>query len=295
MRIREVLSQAYSLTIKNPILWLFGLVMLGGFNLSLINFFSIVPGGQWKSWPLRIDTLFNSPLSGWISVLFVIAATFVILNVIKIIFIVVMHNMLHQDETDLCLLCTKKETPLPYLSWLGRVLLASLITIGFTLGVMLATNSLIHAGQYDGPVVVMINIFFIALVTGLVGIWNIFTSLFVVMYDLNFKDASNAALDLIVLRFRQLVEFALILSIIHAGAVLVTNGFIIAWRHGLIGGFYGTSSEITHFVSIGIIMVWFALNNAFFNIAFVVFFDKIVRSIPVSKVTSRLLHANRLN
>lgn len=291
MRYREVLSQAYTLTIRNPLLWLFGLVMLGGFNLSLINFFSIFQGNQWKQWPVLIDGLFIDPVAGWTVVALGIVVSFIILNFVKIVFVVVVHNLIHDnsknedDRKDKCILCLKKNQHLPYLIWLLRVVAASAITIGFTTTIAVLANRFISLGAYDGPAVIMINLIFVACVAAVFGIWNAFVNYYVIFYDFSFPKAARAAIDLMVLRAKSVFEFVIILSVIHTISVVVTNAFITAWPND--SYIYYGSQTATIF--------WFALNNAFFNVAFIVFYNSLVKSSSLEEKVGRLLPENRLN
>lgn len=291
MRYREVLSQAYTLTVRNPLLWLFGLVMLGGFNLSLINFYSLLRGENWKELPVLISGFLGHPSTAWLAVAVVTVASFLIINLIKIVFVVVLHDLLHESRKDellvekQCMLCLKKEKHLPHLFWLPRVVAASAITVGLTAGIAFAANQFVNMGGYDGPVVISVNLIIIAFVAAMLGIWNAFVNYYVVFHDLNFAQASSAAIDLMVWRARRVFEFIIILSVIHTVSVVIANAFIKSWPDG---------SNI-FFIAQAVSIIWFAVNNAFFNVAFIVFFDSLVKSIPAEKPASRLLPENRLN
>lgn len=289
MRYREVLSQAYTLTVRNPLLWLFGLVMLGGFNLSLINFVSIFPTEHWKEWPLKINFLFGTPFLGWGLTVFSVIFIFITLNIVKTVFVTTIHGLIHEkhlpQDFESCLLCSKRNQILPYTDWLPRVIKASLITICITVGVTFLSNQFIKLGNYDGNTAILVNFIFIALVTVVMGIWNAFTSYFIILFDLNFAKASSAAIALMSSKFIIITEFVVILSVIHTASVFVMNCLINIWNiQGLL--FY---------VFEAIVVFWFAVNNTFFNIAFLIFFDKLVKMIPKEQPAVRLLHENRLN
>lgn len=289
MRYREVLSQAYTLTVSNPVLWLFGLVMLGGFNLSLINFYSIFKSAQWKQWSLVLDYLFSSELVGLGVIFFAVTLAFILLNIFKIIFISQVHGIVHKkgqlEISKKCTLCLKSGDSLPYREWIPRVSLASLITVGFSFGISFAANAFINTGGYDGPMVVIINLFFVVLMVVVLGVWNSFTSYFIVLHNLNFERAAIAAIDLMIAKYRQIFEFVVLLSLIHTASVLVTTYFINLPQ------FWGSAFYAVELIA----LAWFALNNAFFNIAFIIFFDSLVKSIPKEESVSRLLAQNRLN
>lgn len=289
----HILRQSYILVIRNPVFWLFGFVLLGGFNLYLVNFFSVMPNSQWQQWPNAFDAMFSSPAVGMLAVMLGAIAVFVILNLIKVIFVVVAHSFLHSSVKPECDLCVrikrqvesasesgldKLVEPLPYFSWLTKVILASAVTIGLTLGVTLATNAILGAHEYTNPAAVIINLIFIAAVTCIIGTWNVFTSYFVVLHGFSFQAASSAAIDLLTKHARHVLEFVILLSLIYSFAVLVGNAFIHVWHFG----FIGHSTVIVRLVFLIVFGLWFAINNALFNMAFLIFFDHTVKSTPAA-------------
>ncbi len=291
MRYQEVLSQAYRLTIRNPFLWMFGLVMLGGFNLFLINFFTIVPGGKWKAWPSLMESMAGSPAAGWVVTLLGLAAAFIILNLVKILFIVVAHRLLpghwsesNPDRSPECDLCAKmkrqveSEVSPPYFAWLGHMLLASGATILLTAGTTLAANAVLSTQGYS-PTAVVINLLFIAAITCLIGTWNAFTGYFIVLHNMSFQTASAASIDLLVKHTRRVVEFVILLSVIYSFSVIVGNAFFHVWHFG----FIGEAIPAVRLVFLAAFVLWFAINNSFFNIAFLIFFDRTVKAAPAAK------------
>lgn len=296
----NILKKSYTLAISNPVFWLFGFVMLGGFNLYLINFFTLVPNGEWKLWPESFGAMFHSSLLGLLAAVLGAATIFVILNLIKIIFIVTVHKFLHassdqnSDKPAECNLCTliKRQTeskePLPYFVWLTRVMIASALTIALTSGVTLAANAVLGARDYDSPIAVIINLLIIAAITCIIGTWNIFTSYFIVLHGMNFQSASSAGIDLMTKHARRVAEFVVLLSVIYTLAVIVGNAFIHVWRFDVIVDSFALLRLLFMVISV----LWFAVNNAFFNIAFLVFFDRTVKSTPATQETPAVTPAS---
>lgn len=285
MSYKEVLSQAYALTIRNPLLWIFGIVMLGGFNLFLINFFSLIPGGQWKIWPTHFENMFDSSILSWLTFLVAVVIIFTALNFVKIVFIVIVHGLIHTKLQNECVLCTKlsaddeSQKPLPYLLWLVNVVIASAFTILLTLGITLAANAVLRSQGYDSPGAIVVNLLFIAVLTCAIGTWNIFTNYFIIWHGLKFSAASAAAIDLIVKRARIIMEFVILLSLVYSLSVAVGNILIQTWHSELL---MGTMPAI-RLIFLIVPIAWFAINNAFFNVAFLIFFDRIVKAIPSEK------------
>jgi hypothetical protein len=288
MRYKEILLAAYKITIQNPLLWLFGIVLLGGFNLSLINFFALVPGENLQTWPTTINTLASSTPYTWVAVIFAAAVLFVVLNFVKVLFIVVSHSLLHNHNQD-CVLCQRMRNQsnqnlhqtAPYFTWLVQIILASAVTIVITVGITVAANIIINQYGANNPAVAITYVIFVGIIACAVGTWNAFTSYFIVIHGLNFKKAAFSSIDFILMRPRQVLEFVVILSVIYSLAVVVGNAFINIWHNG----FAGILVQELRLASLIVLAVWLAVNNAFFNLAFIIFFDRGIKATPVETET----------
>jgi hypothetical protein len=288
MRYKNILSKAYNLTIRNPQLWLFGLVLSGGFNLSFINFFALVPNSQWKTWPLAMQSLFGGSAVRITAVIFAAIFLFIALNFLKILFIVIAHNLIHVKKEIECNLCLRYDNkPLPYFTWLNPVMFSSAITIVLTAGITLAINAIIGQGGYSNAAPIIVNLVFIAIMTCILGTWNAFTTYFIILHGFNFEKASQGSMDLIVMRARQIVEFVAILSVIYLASVFIGNSFIHAWQNGIAGM---TIFQI-QMASLLIFVLWTAINNSFFNTSFLLFFDNLVKSEAVEEEESEAVQS----
>ena len=183
------------------------------------------------------------------------------------------------------------DKPLPYFAWLKRVMLASALTIALTAGITFAANMVLAASGYESPVAVVINLLFVAVIACVIGTWNIFTSYFVVLHGLNFQTASAAAVDLIAKHARRVAEFVILISIIYTASVVIGNAFIQLWQ----GGLWGRADLFASLLFMIISVLWLVLNNAFFNVAFLIFFDRTVKATPAAQSSHGLLPANRVN
>ncbi len=281
MNFTKIFRQAYLLTIHNPLLWLFGIVLLGGFNLSLVNFAALMHNQTWKTWPLPLHLFsFDEPRQ-IVAVIIVVVITFAILHFLKLAFIIFSHSLIHKvDESENkenihCRLCVHvKNNTTPLLIWWMRIMSASLITIAITAGLSFIVNSLLSQTGGNFEIALVINLLFLIVVTCVVGTWNTFTAYFITLHDLNFHAAIAAAFDLLVMRFRRIFEFIVCLSAFYTLAVLIGNAFINGWQHGFDRG------EImeVRVVFLVFFAIWFAVNNTFFNLAFLLFFDSLVKS-----------------
>ncbi len=279
MRYTKIFRQSYTLTLHNPLLWLFGLVLLGGFNLSLVNFSALLTGTQWNTWPVPLHDILAADEQAIALTVISFAAVFLILNLIKVGFIIIGHNLIHehnQHHADECRLCTHlKNKTTPYSTWWTRVILSSLITLVITGLLSVLVNSLLIPSGSIGAMIV--NLLFLVIVACGIGTWNTFTAYFIVIYDLDFQRAASAAFDLLVIHARRVFEFIILLSAIYTVAVIVSNAFISGWQHGFARGGEGII-DTSRFVFLAAFVIWFALNNAFFNLSFLLFFDEVVKS-----------------
>lgn len=286
MNYREVLSKAYSITAYNPIIWLFGLVLLGGFNLSFLNLFTFLPDTLPSQWLLSVNIL---------PIIVVGIVGFLLLNAIKIIFVVTLHKNIHIKEQEQCALCMKKEKIIPFGFWYVQVLLASFITIFLTMVAMLSVNYLFKNSESGELVAVLANFVFLAIVIALLGTWNIFTTFFVILHDLSFGKAASLASDLITLQFRKVTEFVILLSALYAVAVLLSHTLLYFWQVQELHALVGSSASGIHLLISFVVLVWVSVNNIYFNVALLVFFDNAVKSLSSKESTSRLLPVNRVN
>lgn len=288
MNFRIIFRQAYLLTIRNPLLWLFGVVLLGGFNLSLVNFAALVQNHAWKTWPLPLHLLSRTEPQQIAIVVTTLVIGFIALHFIKLTFIVFAHNLIHKvnvlggntgndasKKNIHCRLCVHvQDSTTPLLVWWIRIMIASVITIAITAGISIVVNSLLSRASGNIEAALAINLLFLIIVTCIVGTWNAFTTYFIVLHGQGFKSAIALAFDLLVMHFRRVLEFVVCLSAFYTVAVFVGNAFISVWQHGLTGNM---SVEVRG-IFLVLFVLWMAINNTFFNIAFLLFFDEIVKS-----------------
>lgn len=273
---KNIFHQAYSLTIRNPLLWIFGLVLLGGFNLSLINFATLVQNQQYNVWNLfrgYIDALTANEL---VFVGLALLLIFAVFHLLKILFFVTVHHLVHNIENNTCRLCVHIQAKTsPYFLWWRRVVLASLVTVLLSAGVGAVFNALLTHIDSAGSGAMVLNFIFLVVIVCGIGVWNTFSAYFIVWHDMNFSSAAKASFDLITVKYKQVVEFVLVLSLIYTLAVFVGQAFINGWHQG----WYGGQLAVRPVFLIAFIL-WTAGNNLFFHLAFQLFFDKTVRSVP---------------
>ncbi len=278
MDYKDIFRQAYVLTLRNYPLWLFGLVLLGGFNLSLINFGALFDSTGFNVWTLVSSYSTNLLSSDVLFVVSGIVASFLVIHLLKVAFLVAVHGLVHDVKKNQCRLCGHVAAKsAPYFIWWKRIIMASLITIALSTGVGALVNLMLNQVGTSGALPLILNFIFLVVVVCSLGTWNTFVSYFVVFHDMGFNAAASASFSLLTLRYREVIEFVVLLSIAYTVAVIVGQAFINVWQHGGYGGML----QDFRIVFLAAFVVWSAVNNLFFNIAFLLFFDKIVRSVPV--------------
>lgn len=307
MRYLPILRTAYQITINNPVLWLSGLFLFGGFNFYVISFFASVTGDRLTSF-MRLANDAVSLLPGDFSAAAVaVSVLFVLFNLIKILFIVSTHRFLHTKPAEPeCQLCAEQQSSdqsvapprdLPYWQWLWKVLAASLVTI-FTNAVLLAiTAMVVYRLSGHGEIFVHVNFALATLTVTLTGAWNLFTNYFIVLHKMSFRSAVSSAIDLLTVKLGDVLGFILILGVVYALCAMLGNVMIDIWRNG----YLGLNSLPVRIVFSAAFAAWFAVTNTFFAAAMLVFFDSLVKAIRSGKsnaarnIKDGQLHPNVLN
>lgn len=280
MHYYSILQQAFKLLTRRLYLCGFGLVLFGGFNLFLINFFAFQIRNPWKDWPIAFEY--------WIIFVGVLAVIGIYyeLNLVKVWFISLVHKYLHGEQTnelkcDLCL--QQKNKTISYTKYASRTIIASIITIALTSITILITNGIVAKFADSNKIAIAVNVCLIVIVTTLLGTWNLFTAYFIVFHNFTFKAGAKAAISLFSLRFRRVIEFLFIACALYFLATIIGNGFINIWNHGFM---YDYSLGLRG-LSLLLFIFWFLFINTIFNIAFIIFFDDLVKT---TRATESLEH-----
>ena len=288
MQLRKILHQAFSISTNKPSLWLFGLIVYGGFNLYLINLFAFRTGRYFRDWLSLLNLTLDSKSYLYLIVFALVVLAILVVSFVKTKFVISLHGILHSssefEETNKfdpeCLLCVNvKNKTVPVGKYFANLLLASSVTIGFTSSIVLFGNYLFN--QYGSVLVfpVIINSVFILSVTALLGVWNLFTGYLIILHDFEFPLAAKTAIDLMLVKAKTILEFTFIVCLLYFGATIVGNTFINIWNHA----FLVAGMPFLRIVALVGFLFWFAANNTFFNTAFLIFFNELIKSVKVKK------------
>lgn len=286
---QQILKSSLSITSSKVSLWVLGIFLSSGFNLHWLYGIAWLKRSGLLSEPVRYVLTLN-PLV-LVPALFVIYVVGLLLfNLVKLIFLVQVHDSIHFETEEKCLLCVfRKKYPKfidaifrPAIIW--RTCLASFITIGLTTALFSTFNLyLVHSEPNMISQIVLLLSLVIILI--LVALWNLAVVLFILFYELSFAKATSLASELLMVNFKRIFGFTFILLVIFVFAVtagslvisqiptvigttpalLLQNQFQPAWYWLVSGG------------SLLILLLWLVVNNVFFNLNLITLFDSLIR------------------
>ena len=270
-------------------LWLFGLFLSAGFNLNMLYVSSLFSMN--KDW---LGNTFSQMVSAQPLLLGTGSAItaiviFVLSNWAKTFFITEAHRFVHPGKHIQCPLCAGQQQQHTFIQRIPKgysvlkVMTASVTTILLTvLFVMPLSQQVVH------PLILSVTLLAIVLILISLSCWNIFTAFFIVLHGHKFTAAAKLALDLIVMRSREVFEFIFLLLVVY-GISTVVGSVLIALSKNSLAILYGPFAEWLQFpgavtISIQIVAlvsfwVWLAITNIFFNVCLLIFFTKLVTPI----------------
>jgi hypothetical protein len=282
MNYQAIFLRAYHLTLRNPLLWVFGLFLSSGFNLNI--FYALVSERSGLLWESIRNSIDGRPVLIGISGLSAILV-FVIANYLKTWFISEVHELIHREpgKCALCVAKAKRETwqsRLPDLHTLAKVLLASVITVLLSSAVAAPLNYL--RAENTSPSLIALSALAIFIIVCAIACWNIFTAFYVILHKQKFNNASKLSLDLMTLRGKSIFEFVSLLLIIYlaavgVGSILITLAQVNVEWSGLALPVVTLGKAV-----LGLLFgAWMAVTSVFFNLSLFLFFDRLVK--PIEK------------
>jgi|GEM_PF-1255868 len=290
----SILKRAYQVTIRYPALWLFGLLLAGGFNA---NFF------YWANLRLRwrnggdliadwIQQNFHTTHIVLASLLLLVAGIIIVVvaNWVKIIFVIWVSDILKLPRMR-----PASSTGQPDLHaamgesrlYLAPVTAASVFTM-FATGVVVAVLGGGSQVLFDsrGVVWLLAALFLVAFVF-FFSCLNVFTTFFIIFYRKSFGVALNLGVDLILSRARAVVEMGVTLLLVYGLCFFVGTSLLFLFRFSAVGTLspllrHGLVPSTAFFALItglsGLLLwAWLAIVNTFFNLSLLLLFTHLVR------------------
>ncbi len=282
MNYKAIFLKSYHLTMRNPILWVFGLFLSSGFNLNI--FYALASHRSGIVWEAIRGFLSGRPILVGLSGVGA-AIAFLLVNYIKAWFVSESHELVH-PQGEKCNLCAKRDQRhtwqqrLPSFGVLIKVILASVLTIGATVVSAAPLNYLLM--HQTPPGAISVTVIATLVIICAIACWNAFVVYYLMLYKQRFGSAARLSFDLITLRGKHVFEFVALLVLIYialvgVGSLLITVAQANVDWTGL-PFLLINSAKATFGFLFG---VWLAITNTFFNLALFLFFDQLVK--PVEK------------
>lgn len=285
----DIIKRAYYITKTRPLLWLFGMFLVGTFNANLFRFRNSFPETKYFNidvygmlWYFERHPGVLALLSA--SILVVAIGSLLLTNLSRILLLLSAQSALGTNEPAFA-----KQLKLG-LKYLWPIIQISLFTTMFMLG---AVAVLVAPLMVEDPILqaalwgLGLIIFFPLVFT--ISSVNIFTGMYVVLHNLPVKKAFNAGTDFFIYNWTDLLGLTLVLLVIYlAGYSLVQSVWFLFKLLPNFGLPSMPALGALHFLrvfiiikALGAVCLWILLGalNAFVNIVLLLFFNNRVKKI----------------
>lgn len=287
MNFIQTSQKALRVTLSQPLLWLFGILLSSGFNLH--TWYSLQLFLKFEFVQKPVSVLLSSPWPYRYSIMLIGLVIVVIgVNILKLLFLTQLHSLLHQHGE--CPLCERvKEKTLTQIIFenkvvLWRAILASLFTLVSTVGLLLVYKFYSAHGEESTfkSIILMLSLFGLSI---LVSLWNLFTVMFAFWYRFSFARSANLSLELIFSRIGIWVKYSLLATacfliwIALGGLVLFQAKAVnLSWLNLALGQDATQALQVLTMVGgVAFFILWLIIGNVWFNVVMVMVFDKLVR------------------
>ena len=292
----NIIKRSYLLSIQNPVLWLFGLFVLGGFNLNLLNFQNIPARQlielrsiqQWLiffqahptilaglSFSLLIFSLLGSFLTNWS----------------RIMLALVVQSLLKTKFPQLDEQVKKSQRPLSpviMISLLTALLMVIVASGLFLPQLLFADNPQLQMLLWAFGAVVFLPLAFV------VSCINIFTTFFVVIYGQGLGKALTLGTDFFVSRWTEILGLVGVLVLIYCVCFFVGVSLLLALRATWNGVFtvfpiLGLSAIMVIPKAISALLLWLllAILSVFINTSLLLLFFELTTPVEVEKASAQ--------
>jgi hypothetical protein len=291
----QIVKTSYSLTIKNPFLWLFGLFVVGGFNLNFL-YFQDIPLRNLQSQVSGMELLqYFETHPGVLAALsaLTLVVTFgllVLTNWCRIMLTLTTQELINSKQANLTE--QLKKSPKHLIPVVKVSVLTSALMFVVVVGLLGAPFWLVKQPGSQSFLWTVGIVFLIPLAFTISGI-NIFTAFYIVLFKQPLGKALNLATDFFVANWAKILGLSAVLTVIYSACFAVGTGLFYLVR--VMGNFlllYGGQFGILHFsamilVSKGLagVFLWGLLAglNVFFNTALLFLFLQLNTPVESSK------------
>jgi len=296
----KILHTAYRITLKNPLLWLFGLFVVGGFNLNFFRFSEISTQKLSQVSRLKVTFLFfqNHPaaLAAASSITLIISLIgLVVTNWSRIMLVLTANSILTTKEFE-----GRKEIQKSKALILPIIRLSLFTT---TLIVVVAAVLVfppwffISDPQTKTVLLTLALVIFLPLLFTISCI-NIFSTFFLILFKKDLWSSLNLGTDFFVAKWTQILAFAFLLIIIYSVcfigglAVILLIKLFFAQLPDVFRSL-GNSATINLSEPISGVLIWFLLGvlNTFINTALLLLFLELITPIEKEKEVTEAVPA----
>ena len=288
-----IIRQAYHITIKNPILWLFGLFVAGGFNLDFLQYQNIPARQIGQSISLKDLVAFLGSHPGALATLSLSLLIFSLLGLLvtnwcRVMLVLVVNNLLVNKR-----LVPARQGGTPFSEQLakGRKTLWPVIKISLTTSFLIVVAAL---GLFVPPLFITSNPQVQVLLWALAAVLflpilfavssaNIFTTYFIILFGQKLKAALNLGTDFFLSRWTEILGLVVALGAVYLVGFFVGVSIIYLLKV-VFRWFFEEFTVLSFSATIWIpnvvanVLIWLLLGllNAFINTALLLLFLKLV-------------------
>jgi hypothetical protein len=288
----KIIKDSYRITMQNKILWLFGLLVVGGFNLNFFYFQNIELPSQ--SGMLEIAKYFqhHPGILALVSflVLVVSLVSLVLTNWGRIILTLLTSKILETGRIDLqdqLKKSTKSLFTVIRISLLTTFLMICVAGSLLLAPVLLAANS-----PYQVLLAALGSAIFLPLAFT-ISCLNIFTTYFAVLWGLNLKKALDVGTDFVISHWSKILGLAVVLIIIYT--LISVFGVAVFFLLKLLKSYFEElgiwrNSAIMVLCRLLLWSFWWLLIaglNVFFNTALLMLFLELVKPVKKDEVAAK--------
>jgi Na+-transporting methylmalonyl-CoA/oxaloacetate decarboxylase gamma subunit len=298
MSYTDIIKKAYRITIEHKILWVFGLFLVGGFNLNYLHFQNIPLrqiGRQDFSSLFYFFQVHPGKLAAASSVLLVILILFlVVTNLAKVMLVFWVQEISENKFSEPAEKWQNSKKPLRPVIQVSLFTSIMILIVGcaFLLAPLLIENMNLRLLFWIAGVVVFLPVVFV------ISCINIFTKFFVVIFKLDFKKALDLGTDFFITNWSQILGLTVILMIIYSAgfsvglAILEFAKILIKMLYSQsVFGLSQNSGMIIRVLAGLVLWLFMAGLNVFFNTALLLFFFKSTTQIRAESVAKEAIVA----
>jgi len=289
----SILKHSYRVTIHNPVLWLLGLFLAGGFNINFFYWANLrlrwrTSGEIAVNW-LQQNLHTTHAVIGGGAVIIGVAAIIILANWAKVVFVLHTSNILKLKRMRPSVpdnaepVTAVRESP-NYLFSVTCMSLFTMVATAVVVTVLGGASQVLFDSR--GVIWLVAALVFVAFVF-FFSCLNIFASFFIIFYRKQFGAALNLSLDLIVSRSLVIFEMAIILMVVYGLCFFAGTSILFIFRtatigllgplvqNGLVsaGAYYGLITALSGLL----LWVWLAMVNTFFNVSLLLLFTRLVQ------------------